>query len=97
MSKTFTKIRKWAEEVGAKVEDSKHFNKILVTLPNGKKFEFENRESTSRQVTSRGRGLKWTGNPKGLFMCDIPIKGYGGYPYQESSQTSCIEKMSKYL
>lgn len=92
MVRTFTKVRKWAEEVGAKVKDSELFNAITVTLPNGEKFELENRESTSRRVINRGRGMKWDGSPKGLYMS----KG-DGYAFQERSQVDCIEKMSKHL
>lgn len=94
--KTFTKIRKWAEQVGAEVRDSKYFTHIYITLPNGKEFEAEQRKSTSRQVISRGRGLKWDGNPEGFYFTDVPSKGYGGYAFQ-STQAKAIEKMNEYL
>lgn len=93
MGKTFIKVRKWAEEVGAVVKDSNYFNSITVELPNGQKFELSNNESTSRRVMSRGRGMKWDGNPKGLYM----RVGTTGYAFKESSQVVCIEKMEKYL
>lgn len=95
MGITFTKIRNWAKEVGAEVKD--YSKSIVVILPNGKKFEFEQRESTSRRVISRGRGTKWSGSSKGLYMTDIPEKGHGGYAFKERSQDSCIEKMSEYI
>ena len=88
----FTKVRKWAIEVGAKVVDSDYFDKITVTLPTGKTFELQQKESTSRRVISRGRGLKWDGHTKGLYMCEG-----NGYSLQEPSQVVCIEKMSKHL
>jgi len=96
MAKTFTKVRKWAEQVGAEVKDSEYFNSITVIFPSGKKFELSNRESTSKRVISRGRGYKWVGNPKGMYFKDIPKVGYGGYAFQ-STQAEAIEKMSKYL
>jgi hypothetical protein len=92
----FTKIRKWADKVGAKVDDSKYFDLITITLLNGKKFEAEERESTSRQTIARGRGLKWSGSPKGFYFKDIPEQGYGGYAFQ-STQAKAIEEMKKYF
>lgn len=90
--KKFIKIRKWAEEVGATVVDSNYFDKITVTLPKGQKFELQQKESTSSRVISRGRGTKWAGSPKGLYM-----REGNGYSFQEQSQIVCIEKMSRHL
>lgn len=90
----FTKIRKWAKEVNATVKESEYRDsKITVTLPNGKQFELEQKESTSRKVINRGRGLKWDGNPKGLYM----KKDTDGYMFQYPSQVNCIERMAQHL
>ena len=94
--RNFTKIRKWANEVGATVRDSDYFDAITVTLPDGKKYEFQNKESTSRVVISRGRGLKREGHPAGLFITDLD-KNRFGYAFPISSQVKCIEKMEEYM
>lgn len=86
----FTKIRKWAEEVGAQVEDSKYFDTIYITLPNGKKFTANQQfESTSKQVISRGRGLKYEGKPAGFY--------FGSDYTFESTQKEAIEEMKQAL
>lgn len=91
---TFTKVRKWAKEVNATVEDSPYRDsRITVTLPNGKRFQLEQKESTSRKVINRGRGLKWDGNPKGLYMKNDT----DGYMFQYPSQVNCIERMAQHL
>jgi hypothetical protein len=94
MANTFTKISKWAEQVGAEVRDAKYGNHIYVELPSGQKFEFEQRESSMYRSC---RGGKMKGNPKGLYMMEVPSKGYGGYFFNEPSQAKCIEEMKKFL
>ena len=93
MTNKFTKIRKWAEQVGAEVKDRYDRNGIYIKLPNGQKFEVENREST---IYRSCRG-KIGGSAKGLYMMEVPAKGYGGYFFQEPSQAECIEKMKEFI
>lgn len=89
--KCFTKIRRWAEEIGAKIDDSEYFDSIIITLPNGKKFKAEQQfDSTSSRVINRGRGHKWVGNPAGFYFGHLT----GRYDYTfESTQKRAIEEM----
>ena len=69
MAKTFTKVRKWAEERGYKVEDVKGFGGlpciVIHTVMEGHviPFELEIREST---IYHSIRGMK--GRPKGMYL-----------------------------
>ena len=92
----FTKIRKWADENGVTIREWMNGTHITITLPNGKQFEAQQKESTSSRVINRGRGMKWAGSPAGFYFTDVPEKGYGGYPF-ESTQAKAIEKMKEYL
>jgi hypothetical protein len=96
MARSFSKVRKWAETVGATINESEHFDKIIITLPNNKKFELENCESTITKVISRGRGTMLDGKPKGMYFMEIPEKGYGGYRYK-TTQSDAINTMGKCL
>lgn len=87
--KCFTKIRKWANEVGAVVTESNYFDSIIIEF-NGATFKAEQRESTSVKTIARGRGLKWEGNPAGFYFGT----GSNGYTF-ESTQTRAIEEMEE--
>jgi hypothetical protein len=91
----FTKIRKWADQVGATIQDSTYFDEITITLPNGKKFRAEQKESTSTQVISRGRGLKWSGSPAGFYF-GKDIGNRIGHTF-ESTQSKAIKEMKESL
>lgn len=85
----FTKIRKWAAEVGAVVTESNYFDAITIEYK-GNIFKAEQRESTSVKTIARGRGLKWEGNPAGFYFGT----GTNGYTF-ESTQTRAIEEMEE--
>jgi hypothetical protein len=88
----FIKIRKWAQEVGATITESKYFDLITIEYK-GLKFVAEQRESTSLRVVNRGRGTKWAGNPAGFYFGhSIPNDPRSTYTYQ-STQTSAIMEM----
>ncbi len=89
--KCFTKIRKWAAEVGAVITESDYFDSITIEYK-GRKFKAEmQHESTSRKVIARGRGLKWSGQPAGFYFGEITGSRYG-YTF-ESTQAKAIERM----
>lgn len=87
--KTFTKIRKWAELSGAKIEESNAFDRIYIEWE-GMKFVAEMRESSSRQTISRGRGLQWSGSPAGFYFGQK--FGFRCYMFQ-STQKDAIAEM----
>lgn len=86
--KTFTKIRKWAIEVGATVYDWNHRDTIIIEYK-GVKYRAEQRESTSRRTVSLGRGMKWSGSPSGFYF------GKDSRYIFESTQAKAIEEMTK--
>lgn len=90
--RTFTKIRKWAATSGAVITDSNYFDSITIEYK-GRKFKAEQRESTSRLVIARGRGLKWDGNPAGFYFAEMR-GNREGYTF-ESSQAKAIEEMEE--
>lgn len=88
----FTKIRKWANEVGATIIESKSFDAITIEYE-GLIFEASQEfESTSRQVISRGRGLKWAGNPSGFYFGEK--LGHRIHKFK-TTQTEAIAQMEK--
>ena len=88
----FTKIRKWANEVGATIIESKSFDAITIEYE-GLIFEASQEfESTSRQVISRGRGLKWAGNPSGFYFGEK--LGHRTHKFK-TTQTEAIAQMEK--
>jgi hypothetical protein len=88
----FTKIRKWAIESGATIIDSKSFDSITIEYK-GLIFEASQEfESTSKQVISRGRGLKWAGNPSGFYFGEK--QGHRVHKFK-TTQTEAIKLMEK--
>jgi hypothetical protein len=86
----FTKIRKWAAEVGAVITESNVFDEITIEYK-GKKFVAEMKHhSTSARVISRGRGTKWAGSAAGFYFGETV--GFKSYAF-ESTQKAAIEKM----
>ncbi|MFD1736121.1 hypothetical protein ACFSCX_06040 [Bacillus salitolerans] len=82
-----TKVRKWIEETdGAEIiRVSDDFKRMTIEYQ-GMKFRVEQKtKSTSTKVINRGRGLKWAGNPKGVYLDGI----------QERSQAHLIERIKE--
>lgn len=97
MAKSFTKIRKWAEEKGFRVEEKSGYGgKPCIHVYTGDRtgYAFDMRDST---IYMSHRGQR--GNAGGLYMAQIrPTKRNDvgidvGYGFQERSQSYCIEKM----
>jgi hypothetical protein len=88
----FTKIRKWALEVGAVITKSEYSDAIIIEY-NGKKFKAEQKESTSVKTIARGRGLKWQGSPAGFYFAEIS-GNRTGYAF-ESTQSRAIKEMEE--
>ena len=95
MAKTFTKIRKWAENKGFKVEDVWAYgNKpaIQVTVNDDLHFKIEMRDST---IYHSVRGIK--GDRAGMYMSSHrkPKDGryFRAYGFYQESQTYAIEGM----
>jgi hypothetical protein len=86
--KCFTKIRKWAVEVGATIHEWEHSDTIIIEYK-GVKYRAEQRESSSTRVISRGRGTKWSGSPSGFYF------GQDDRYIFESTQTKAIKTMMK--
>lgn len=100
--KSFTKIRKWAEEKGYIVEDYKGLisdrQQVTIHATDDIKFQIENRESTVYQ-SIRGK----RGNPKGIYLstnrfyADANGSGkaywHSGYGFCHYTQKEIIESM----
>lgn len=85
--RVFTKIRKWAEENGFKVEDCKHMSTAINIEGNGKRFMIDDCESTSRKDW-RGN---WSGHPKHIAIHGGDIRCY----YDVYSQKAVIEVLEE--
>jgi hypothetical protein len=93
--KTFTKVRKWAEEKGYKVEETYAYgdkSAIKITVDEENSFKCEEQDST---IYMSIRGQK--GNPGGLYLTHIykPKDGkyYRNHAFHKRSQKEMIEDM----
>lgn len=93
--KTFTKIRKWAEEKGYKVEERNYSRpSIRVVISEEQSFELDMREST---IYHSIRGMK--GDCAGLYLAEN-LKPKSGkfirsYSFHQRTQKEAIESMEK--
>lgn len=93
MAKTFTKVRKWAQDNGYEVKDVRGYGglpKIEITSPEFL-FELEMRESTI-YYSVRG-GMK--GNRAGMYLSSVPNDGkfHRNYSFHKDSQKDAINDM----
>jgi len=90
--KTFTKIRKWAEEMGYTVEDKNLVSwkpRVIVRANENIYFEAEINESTMYTSVRGGR----KGNPAGLYITTHEKDNYRSYSWHQPSQRVAIEFM----
>lgn len=88
MKKTFTVVRKWAEEKGYEVVESTYRQGVYTIIASDKiKFKIENKESTI-YYSIHGQA----GNPAGIYLTTIRA-GERTYSRKVDSQRNAIEIM----